>query len=566
MKHNPEYRAVPPVIWPLFKLHKLTEDQIKDKVIPPKRFITAAKYGPLYRLGQWSSSHLTKISQDYCGEEFLLDSPHLINNIEDYNKCPAQGNILLATLDIEALYPSIDPILAIQAMKEAFETDDTTVTGIKEALLKFTDISFKQSFVTYRDHCYKSLKGIPTGGCDSRQIADIFLHWLLFNNLKNKLPWDQMMTLFRRYIDDCFLIWKGTSQQFNSFIKKLNILAAKFGIRFGSWELGKKVNFLDLLLYLDGLNRIHYRLFIKPTDARIYLRTDSFHPAHVFNSVAFSQMLRVANRNSKVETRSSDLSQLKKDLACSGHNITKLNNLESKVLQQLNTQEEKSEDTPTKTTIVFPVQYFEELPQLKELVKDIEADLQALLGPTKIVLAPKKGRSIGNKVLRNSAICKSFVSNDANWFQGCGANLCQTCKHMVKAGTVFEVNGQKVEVPSQYNCKTKNCIYLAQCTICRNFIATSEQPTIETSYFGQTMQKFHLRSNGHRDYFNETDYKKSALSLHAYEHHRDRMDMDIFNFAILKECNPRQLNREEFRFIEKYKTNCFGLNRCKVER
>ena len=115
------------------------------------------------------------------------------------------------------------------------------------------------------------------------------------------------------------------------------------------------------------------------TDARIYLRTDSFHPAHVFKSVAFSQMLRVANRNSKVETRSSDLSQLKKDLACSGHNITKLNNLESKVLQQLNTPKEKSEDTPTKTTIVFPVQYFEELPQLKELLKDIEADIKALL-------------------------------------------------------------------------------------------------------------------------------------------------------------------------------------------
>ena len=62
------------------------------------------------------------------------------------------------------------------------------------------------------------------------------------------------------------------------------------------------------------------------------------------------------------------------------------------------------------------------------------------------------------------------------------------------------------------------------------------------------------------------DRNKSALSMHAYEHHRFRFSIDNYRFAILKECNPRSLNREEFRFIEKYRTNCLGLNRCKVER
>ena len=80
------------------------------------------------------------------------------------------------------------------------------------------------------------------------------------------------------------------------------------------------------------------------------------------------------------------------------------------------------------------------------------------------------------------------------------------------------------------------------------------------------MQKFHERVNGHRSDFNFNDYKKSALSLHAFEHHGDRFSIDNYKFAILKECNPRSLNREEFRYIEKFRTNCLGLNRCKVER
>ena len=150
MKHNPEYRAVPAKIWPLFKVHKLSHLQIENRVIPPQRFINAAKFGPLYRLGQWSSPHLTKISRSYCGDEYILDTPHLLRQIEDFNEEPSSGNLLLATLDVEALYPSINPQLALTAMAEAFIDDDTTSAGLKAALRDFTELGFEESFVTFR--------------------------------------------------------------------------------------------------------------------------------------------------------------------------------------------------------------------------------------------------------------------------------------------------------------------------------------------------------------------------------------------------------------------------------
>ncbi|KAL5264621.1 hypothetical protein ACHWQZ_G005636 [Mnemiopsis leidyi] len=403
MKHSPDYRPVPPKIWPLFK------------------------------------------------------------KVEEYNIAPQEGNLLLATLDVEALYPSINPDLAIEAMRHAFESDNTTTGGIKEALLKFTELSFKRSCVTFRDNVYKSKIGIPTGGCDSRQIADIFLHWLTQNKLKSNLPWDRLITLFLRYIDDCFLIWKGTARQFSHFVQKLNELAAHFGIKFGSWELGKEINFLDITLYLDASNKIQYKLYTKPTDARNYLRTDSFHPNHVFNSVAFSQMLRVANRNSREETRQSDLQQLKSDLHRSGHDMAKLDNLEVKVREQSSSSSATTveETAHPKTNIVFPVQYFLELPQLKAVLRDIESDIEVLLGPTKIVTASKKGRSIRNKILRNSSICRAPIEDSSNWVQRCNSPRCLTCKHMCKAGDVFVVNDQTLKVNMEaFSRTTTNAIAL----------------------------------------------------------------------------------------------------------
>ena len=135
---------------------------------------------------------------------------------------------------------------------------------------------------------------------------------------------------------------------------------------------------------------------------------------------------------------------------------------------------------------------------------------------------------------------------------------------MGRSGDTFNINNGELRVPSRFNCKTGNCIYMAQCNLCSSL--RTEGISLEDTYFGQTTQKFHKRINGHRACFNAEDYKKSALSLHAMENHPDHFDINIYKMAVLREVNPRCLNREEFRYIEKFRTNSFGLNRCKVER
>ena len=50
LKHAHCFKPVVPYVYPLFKIHKLNQEQIVNKVTPPIRLVHATKEGPLYRL------------------------------------------------------------------------------------------------------------------------------------------------------------------------------------------------------------------------------------------------------------------------------------------------------------------------------------------------------------------------------------------------------------------------------------------------------------------------------------------------------------------------------------
>ena len=79
------------------------------------------------------------------------------------------------------------------------------------------------------------------------------MHWLLFRQLKitDWAVWT-LISLWKRFIDDVLGRWRGTERQFNMFVTELNRLAAPFGIQFADAQIGTRVNFLDVSLYLDS--------------------------------------------------------------------------------------------------------------------------------------------------------------------------------------------------------------------------------------------------------------------------------------------------------------------------
>ena len=376
-----------------------------------------------------------------------------------------------------------------------------------------------------------------------------------------------LIDLWKRFIDDVYGVWMGSTRQFNLFFDLLNKLAEPFGIRFADQKIGKSVNFLDLTLSLDPNNQIQYRLFRKETDARNYLRTDSYHPHQVFDSVAFSQMIWIIERNSQDHTCAEDLNELKDHLTRCGHNSDKLEEIEPKaVLRALENTERANRATESKKqdSLVFSIQHSRDNIELKKLIRDLKPDIKKICGDIRIIFAIRKHPSIGNMIVKNRQLGKHHPPDSPQkTSQKCYGPGCKTCPVLFDFDTKISVNGLELQLDRTLTCKDKHIIYIAQCQRC------NRDDGREDTYFGQTLTQFHTRLNGHRHKFvidERAIYEHSALSMHCYTEHRNNFSFDCFKFGIVKKTKPTLLDREEARFCTKFKTNVWGLNRMEIKR
>ena len=123
-----------------------------------------------------------------------------------------------------------------------------------------------------------------------------------------------------RFIDDLGGRWVGPTEPFHKWVQWLNgCTKPKYGIEFTS-RIGNEVEFLDILISFDQLGNPITDLFVKPTDARRYLSPESCHPGHTFNSVVYSQgirLRRIISNNEKLLLR---LDELADAFIISGYN------------------------------------------------------------------------------------------------------------------------------------------------------------------------------------------------------------------------------------------------------
>ena len=165
-------------------------------------------------------------------------------------------------------------------------------------------------------------------------------------------------------------------------------------------QFGKTVNFLDVTFYIDQHNNIQYKSYTKPTDAKRYLRPQSFHPKSVFKSVPFSQMIRILERNSSEETKKTEMEKLKEHFKESGYDMKELERIERRAKQHETPERSHSEEN----VLTFPIFHFQELSSFKKILQDASEDLNQVIGDTKIVMAVKKNPSIGNSFIQNKSL------------------------------------------------------------------------------------------------------------------------------------------------------------------
>ena len=248
---------------------------------------------------------------------YIKDTKHFVSLM---TKLPKQNKgVILVSADITSLYTNIPHNEGIEAcihyMKEFKNVlpDFTPNERITRTLFLFI---LENNYFQFLDQLFVQLIGTAMGTKVAPPYASLFLGLFEETHIFTKFP--GLITIFLRFLDDIFMIWKHGEEELHKFFKHLNSVhpTIKFTYVF-SYE---EINFLDTTVYIDKHTReIKTKLFVKPTDTRTLLHYDSYHPDHTKQSIVYSQALRYRMITTDDELLYKELNKLKTNLTCRGY-------------------------------------------------------------------------------------------------------------------------------------------------------------------------------------------------------------------------------------------------------
>ena len=111
--------------------------------------------------------------------------------------------------------------------------------------------------------------------------------YLLVNEVVKKM--NKLKKSLNRFLDDKRGVWFGEKSDFSKFL--VNAVGQKFGVQF-TGECEKSVVFFDVESSTTEDGKIKTSMYVNTTDSKRYLNRRSYHSAHTFKCMSFSQFRR----------------------------------------------------------------------------------------------------------------------------------------------------------------------------------------------------------------------------------------------------------------------------------
>ena len=160
-------------------------------------------------------------------------------------------------------------------------------------LIQLLELVLKRNVAEFNGKIYHQTWGTSMGAKCSPSYADIFMADLeerFLESLDTEVR--SNIILYKRYLDDIFLLYKGSEDSFILFMDSLNKFhhCIKFEAEHNFAE--KKVHFLDVLVQIRE-DCIVTDLYVKPTSVNQYLLPNSCHPTHIHHNIPYSLGFRL---------------------------------------------------------------------------------------------------------------------------------------------------------------------------------------------------------------------------------------------------------------------------------
>ena len=298
----------------------------------------------------------------------------------------------------------------------------------------------------------------------------------------------KLVVLWKRYIDDVFMLFRGSEDQCQALVDWLNSIMPGV-IKFKYQYSKEKIEFLDLEVRIEN-GRLETNLYVKPSNMQLFLDYFSNHPQHCKEGIVFSQALRVIERCSRPEDLERNLDNLAQKLKDRNYPGTLIEEKFEKAKQIgrteiLKNRKKKTSDNRVRGIFTHnnsnpPLQKWIRLSR-KALIKN---DKAKAIG-NRIQIGWRQSKNLQRLTCGLKGVSKNPPSNNPGCYK-CGK--CKVSCPILKEGTnFFSTNTEKTyRIRHHLTCDSDFVIYLATCQKCRG------------QYIGKSQTTFKKRHSNHK--------------------------------------------------------------------
>ncbi|CAJ0968772.1 unnamed protein product [Ranitomeya imitator] len=319
--------------------------------------------------------------------------------------------------------------------------------------------------------------------------ANTFLGWWEEKFVYPSLSFATHVHAWFRFIDDIFILWKGSEEDCVDFFNNLN--CNPYNIYLTYSFSASEITFLDLKIFPQG-NGLATSLYRKPTATNSLLAFTSFHPWHTKVGVPTGQFLRV-RRNC---TRYDDFSIQARDLTDRFHQRGYPKRVISKAYQRARSQDQRSLLSSRRQCQEIQTRFITDFNSSWKQVSDIlskhwqilRVDMQtAEITSERPLMTARRAPNLRDLLTRSHFNRPTTRLNRGVILKGsfpCGD--CNICPHMVVTRDFFvhPTRSSRHPLKTYINCKSRDVIYALICP-CKML------------YVGQTSQELRKRVQKH---------------------------------------------------------------------
>ena len=191
-------------------------------------------------------------------------------------------------MDVSSLYTNFPNDIRIEVWREQFENNQAgSQYRTKDSLIELLTMVLKKNNFEFNNLHYLQVGGTAMGTRLAPSYANLFMDHFERHHV---YTYHTQPLLWKRYIDDIFILWHRDVTELQDFIDNLNQCLPS--INFETHISDSEISFLDVKVKIND-NSISTSLFTKETDTLSYLDYSSCHPVSCKKSIPYSQFLRL---------------------------------------------------------------------------------------------------------------------------------------------------------------------------------------------------------------------------------------------------------------------------------